>query len=271
MDWALDPGAVLGIAVAEGLYLRALLVLSARGVSATRAQVVLWHLGIALWIAGLLSPIHTLGEELLSFHMAQHLLIADLAAPLLLAGARNPVLMFLLPRDVLVPLARRRRLRGAFRFLRRPLVAIPIYVLVLYGWRFTFMFESAVRSPFVHALQHASFIGIGLLVWWSVLEPKRRRLRPELWKIGHILGARLLGMMLGMAFVFLREPIYTDVYGTGERRFGLTPVDDQQIAGGLMITVDIYLMLFALSFLFYRAAQASAREEEAERATYAAS
>jgi putative membrane protein len=240
-------------------------------VSATRAQVVLWHLGIALWIAGLLSPIHTLGEELLSFHMAQHLLIADLAAPLLLAGARNPVLMFLLPRDVLVPLARMRRLRGAFRFLRRPLVAIPIYVLVLYGWHFTFMFESAVRSPFVHALQHASFIGIGLLVWWSVLEPKRRRLRPELWKIGHILGARLLGMMLGMAFVFLREPIYTDVYGTGERRFGLTPVDDQQIAGGLMITVDIYLMLFALSFLFYRAAQASAREEEAERATYAAS
>ena len=33
-----------------------------------------------------------------------------------------------------------------------------------------------------------------------------------------------------------------------------------------MVTVDIYLMLFALSFLFYRAAQASAREEEAERA-----
>src|SRR5215212_5081514 len=266
MDWALDPGAVLGIAVAEGLYLRALGVLRGRGVPVTRAQVVLWHLGITLWVIGLLSPVHTLGEELLSFHMAQHLLIADLAAPLLLAGARNPVLMFLLPRDILVPLARRRRLRSAFRWIRQPLVAIPVYVLVLYGWHFTFMFEAAVRSPFVHALQHASFIGIGLLVWWSVLEPKRRRLRPELWKIGHILGARMLGMMLGMAFVFLREPIYTGVYGTGERRFGLSPVDDQQIAGGLMITVDIYLMVFALSFLFYRAAQASAREEEAEQA-----
>jgi putative membrane protein len=266
MDWALDPGAVLGIAVAEGLYLRALRVLRGRGVAATRAQVVLWHLGITLWVIGLLSPVHTLGEELLSFHMAQHLLIADLAAPLLLAGARNPVLMFLLPRDVLVPLARMRRLRSAFRFIRQPLVAIPIYVLVLYGWHFSFMFEAAVRSPFVHALQHGSFIGIGLLVWWAVLDPQRRRLRPELWKIGHILGARLLGMMLGMAFVFMRDGVYTGVYGAGERRFGLSPVDDQQIAGGLMITVDIYLMLFALAFLFYRAAQASAREEEAERA-----
>jgi putative membrane protein len=269
MDWALDPGAVLGIAVAEGLYLRALRVLKARHVAVPRAQIALWHLGIALWVVGLLSPIHTLGEDLLSFHMAQHLLIADLAAPLLLAGGRNPVLMFLLPRDILVTLARRRTLRRAFRFARQPLVAIPIYVVVLYGWHFTALFEAAVRHPLIHALQHASFIGIGLLVWWSVLEPKRRRLRPELWKIGHILGARMLGMMLGMAFVFIRNPLYTGVYGSGERRFGLSAIDDQQIAGGLMVTVDIYLMVFALSFLFYRAAQASAREEEAERAAAA--
>jgi putative membrane protein len=274
VDWALDPGAVLGIVFAEALYLRALRILKRRGVSPTRTQVGLWHLGIWLWIVGLLSPIHTLGEDLLSFHMAQHLLIADLAAPLLLAGARNPVFMFLLPREILVTLARRRRLRSAFRWLRQPLVAIPVYVLVLYGWHLTPLFEAAVRYPMVHALQHASFIGIGILVWWSVLDPKRRRLRPELWKIGHILGARMLGMMLGMAFVFVRQPLYTGVYGSGERRYGLSPIDDQQIAGGLMITVDIYLMVFALSFLFYRAAQQSAREEEAERARmtdYAAS
>jgi putative copper resistance protein D len=172
--------------------------------------------------------------------------------------------MFMLPRDILVPLARTHWLRSAFRYLRQPLVAVPVYVLVLYGWHISFMFEAAVRHPLVHALQHASFIGIGILIWWSVLEPKRRVLTPELWKIGHILGARMLGMMLGMAFVFIRTPIYTGVYGSGERRFGLSPTDDQQIAGGLMVTVDIYLMVFALSFLFYRAAQASAREEEAE-------
>ena len=68
----------------------------------------------------------------------------------------------------------------------------------------------------MHALQHSSFIAIGVLVWWSVLEPKRRRLRGELWKIGHILAARFLGMFLGMSFVLIRHPIYTDVYG--ERR-----------------------------------------------------
>ena len=58
---------------------------------------------------------------------------------------RNPVLFFLLPRPALVTLARRRRLRAAFRTLRKPLVAIPVYALVLYFWHFSFAFEAAVR------------------------------------------------------------------------------------------------------------------------------
>ena len=114
--------------------------------------------------------------------MAQHLLIADLAAPLLLVGVRNPVLGFYLPRAALVTLARS-PLRRWFDLLKRPLVAVPVFVLVLYGWHFSVFFEAAVRNPFVHALQHMSFVAIGVLVWWSALEPKRRRLRGELWKV----------------------------------------------------------------------------------------
>ena len=105
MELVLDPGAVVLVAGAEALYLRALRVLRRRGVTVPRGQIVLWHLGIALWVIGFFSPLHALGDELLSAHMAQHLLIADLAAPLLLAGARNPVLGFLLPRPALVTVA----------------------------------------------------------------------------------------------------------------------------------------------------------------------
>jgi cytochrome c oxidase assembly factor CtaG len=121
----------------------------------------------------------------------------------------------------------------------------------------------------VHALQHACFIGAGTLLWWPVLEPKRRRLRPELWKIGYFLGTRMVTMVIGMDFVFIRHPLYTGVYGAGTRKYGLSPIDDQQIGGGIMTTVDVYLMVFVLSLLFYRAAQQSARDEEAERAALA--
>jgi putative membrane protein len=252
----------------EGLYLRALRILRRRGVSVPVWQVVAWHGAMALWIAGLLSPIDDLGDDGLAFHMLQHLLIADMAAPLMLIGLRNPVLAFFLPRDVLVPLARTHWLRNGFRVLRRPLVALPIYVAVLYAWHFSVFFDAAVRHPLVHALQHASFIAIGVLVWWSVLEPKRRRLRGELWKIGHILSARFLGMFLGMCFVLIRHPIYTDVYGSGERALGLTPIQDQQLAGGMMVTLDIILMVFALAFFFARAGQqydADERRADARR------
>ena len=260
-----DPGAALLVAFTEFLYLRALKVLGRRGVHVPGGQIVLWHAGIALWVIGFFSPIHAWGDDLLSAHMAQHLLIADLAAPLLLAGLRNPVLMFYLPRPALVTLARSGWPRRAFRWIRQPLVAIPIYALFLYGWHFSIFFQAAVRNPLVHALQHMSFVGIGILVWWSALEPKRRRLRGELWKIPYLLGARMIGMMLGMSFVLIRVPIYTGVYGSGERRFGLSALADQQIAGALMVTVDLLIMVFALCFFFYKASQEADREEQRER------
>jgi putative membrane protein len=256
---------LIWLIVAEALYVRAVRVLGGRGVHVPRWQVFCWHLGLGLQAVALLSPLGSLADDLLSAHMAEHLLLADLGAPLLLAGLRNPVLAFYLPREVLVPLARRRRLRSAFRTLHQPLVAIPVYVLVLYGWHLSFAFEGAVRNDLVHVAQHASFVFAGILVWWPALEPKRRRLHGELWKIGHILAARMLGMMLGMAFVLIREPVYTGVYGSGERR-GISALADQQTAGAMMVALDIMIMMFALAFFFWHAAQQYDRDEAAERA-----
>jgi putative membrane protein len=258
-----DPGALILVLATEALYLRALRVLRGRGVTVPWPQIAAWHTGIALWVIGFFSPIHSLGEDMLSAHMAQHLLIADLAAPLLLVGARNPVLGFLLPRTALVTLARSHPLRSAFRTLRKPIVAVAVYVLVLYGWHFAIFFEAAVRNPAVHALQHGSFVAIGLLVWWSALEPKRRRVPGQLWKVPYLIGARMAGMFLGMSFVLIRVPIYTGVYGAGERRLGLDAVADQQVAGALMVIVDLLIMVFALCFFFLRSAQDAEREEAA--------
>jgi putative membrane protein len=260
-----DPGAALLVAFTEFLYLRALKVLGRRGVEVPRGQIVLWHAGILMWAIGFFSPIHAWGDDLLSAHMAEHLLIADLAAPLLLAGARNPVLMFLLPKPALATLARSGWPRRAFRRIRQPLVAIPIYAVGLYGWHFSLFFDAAVRHPLVHALQHLTFVAIGILVWWSALEPKRRRLRGELWKIPYLLGARMVGMMLGMSYVIIRVPVYTAVYGSGERRFGLSALADQQIAGALMVSLDLMIMVFALCFFFYKASQEADRDEQRER------
>ena len=254
MGLPFDPAAVLLIGLVTALYVRAVRILGRRGYEVPVLQQVAWHGGVVLVAVGLLSPIDGLGEDLLSAHMAQHLLIADLAAPLLLIGMRTPVLVFLLPRPVLVPLARRQGLRRFLRVLRKPLVAIALYVLVLYGWHLPFMFEGALSNGALHALQHQSFVVVSLLVWWPLLEPKRRRLRGELWKIGHILGVRLSGMFLGMAFIVLRSPAY-DAYGDAARSHGLTAMSDQQLAGGMMLGLDVIVMLSAFAFFFWRASE----------------
>lgn len=248
-----DPAVVALVLGATALYVRAVRVLGRRGFRVPPWQQAAWHAGVLLTAAGLLSPIDGLADDLLSAHMAQHLLIADLAAPLLLTGIRTPVLQNYLPPRALAPLAGHKPLRRLLRRLRSPLVAIGVYVLVLYAWHLPFAFEGALRNPLVHALQHESFVIASVLVWWVALEPDKARLPGELWKIGHILGARLAGMFLGMAFIIMSTPAYAGFYGDRAREHGMKPLFDQQLAGGMMLLLDVLTMLFALAFFFWRA------------------
>src|SRR5690349_17877117 len=120
MRVSLDPGVLIGIAVTEWLYLRALGILRRRKVRVPRWQIA---------------------------HMSQHVLIADIAVPLLLIGIRNPVLAFYLPRPALVTLARSPRLRHAWSRLHQPLVAIAFSTVVFYAWHLGPLFDAAVRHP----------------------------------------------------------------------------------------------------------------------------
>jgi cytochrome c oxidase assembly factor CtaG len=244
------------------VYVRAVTVLRRRGYEVPAGQQAIWWAGVAAIFIALCGPPDALSDDLFSAHMAQHLLIADFGAPLLLAGARTPVLVFLLPRTLLVPLARIRWLRRFFGVLRRPLVAVPLWIVVLYTWHFGLFFNAALRNPVVHALQHECFFVASLLVWWPVVEPQKRRSTGELWKIGHILGQRLAGMFLGMAFILMRVQAYP-WYGDRAHLHGMNTILDQQIGGGLMFLTDMIVMLGSLGFFFWRAASDHDRAEAA--------
>ena len=257
---SLDPAGLVLVGLLIGMYARAIRILRNRGWHVARGQQACWYVGVALIAIGLLGPLDRLAKDLMTAHMAQHLLIGDLAAPFLLMGMRTPVLVFLLPRPLLVRLARRHRLRSVFRFVRRPLVALPLYVVVLYTWHFAFAFEAALRNGLVHDIQHESFFLAALLVWWPAIEPTRGRMPGELWKAGYILGARVLAMFLAMALLISRHPAYS-FYADKGGSHGLSPLTDQQVAGGLMLCIDIVVMMVALGFFFWRAAAENDRSE----------
>jgi putative membrane protein len=247
------------------LYVRALRILKRRGRTVPVWQQLAWFAGLGMIGAALLSPLDHLAEtDLVSAHMAQHLLIGDLSAPLLLIGLRWPIYPFLLPRSMASAVGRSQPIRRAFRFLKQPLVAGPLWILILYGWHLAPLYEAALRNPLLHVLQHQAFIVGSLLVWVSVLEPNRARVPGGLWKIAHILGTRFAGMFLGMAFVIVSHPFYAGFYGDRALKHGLTPNQDQGIAGGMMLGVDFVVMLAALCFLFLRSAADADRQHEAE-------
>lgn len=269
MPLAFDPGIVLLCAGMACMYARAIGRLRRRGRRIGRLQQASWYSGVALVAAAVMGPSGGFADDLMVSHMGEHLLLADLAAPLLIAGIRTPVLVHLPPRTLLVAFARRRRLRAAMALLTRAPVALAVYTLVLYGWHLKAPFEGALRSDVLHALQHQSFLAISVLVWWSALEPGRARMPGELWKILHIFAARLVSLFLGMALVFGRRGFYEGYYGDRGQQYGLTALEDQQIAGALMMTLDVVIIMFALTLFFWRAASDFDRQEAGSATTRA--
>lgn len=264
MRWSFDPVLLGLLLLAAGLYVRAVRTLAGRGHDISGWQQASWWTGLGLMGLALMGPFSGYVTKLLVAHMAEHLLIADIAAPFLLVGLRTPVLQNFLPPTFMRPLSRSKGLKRFGHLISLPPVAITIYLLVLYAWHFAFAFEAALRNNWVHGFQHWSFITISMLVWWSAIEPGRARLPGHLWKIGYIFAVRMISLFLGMALIFSRAPWYGGFYGDSARQYGLSPLEDQQIAGGMMMSLDIIVIMFALCLFFWRAA-ADHDREEAER------
>ena len=241
------------VAVAYGLRARTL---ARRGQPAPGWRIALFALGIALLVVAVASPIAEIGEEeLFSFHMAQHLLIGDLAPLCLLAGLTGPLL-----RPVLA-------LPGVLRLrvLANPFVAFPIWTANLVLWHVPVVYEAAVEHSAVHALEHVAFFSAGLVLWLPVLETLPA---PEWfgtgWKLTYIVGVRLVATLLGNVFVWSGSAFY-DVYGGGEY-LGLSPEGDQSLAGSLMMLEGSIVTVVAIAWLFLRMAQeGEVRQELLER------
>ena len=77
---------VLGLA-----YARRAATLRARGHPVPMMRVACFAAGMLVLGAAVVSPVHELGEEYLSFHMLQHVLLGDLALLLVLAGLTGPL------------------------------------------------------------------------------------------------------------------------------------------------------------------------------------
>lgn len=254
--WTFAPGviiALIGYGVVYGLRWRtARREGGARAASGERA--LLWGLGLALLAAALLSPLDRLGEQFATFHMVQHLLIADLAPIALTLG---------LSRWILRPATRRiHRLEQAAGPLAHPAFGIVAYVGVMWFWHVPVFYDATLRHGWVHQLEHLSFAAAGLLYWWHLLSPIRSRLRlGGLGPVAYMASTKILVGLLGIVLAFAPDLLYDAYRGDGER-WGLSAVDDQQVAGLVMALEQSLVMGVALAYLFVRMLGEADREDE---------
>jgi cytochrome c oxidase assembly factor CtaG len=239
---------LLGVFGAALLHARACSILAGRGRVVPVSQRVSFMFGLGLILLATQTFIDPVGESsLLSLHMLQHLLIADLPAPFLLYGIRAPVIYFFWPKPVMVRVARIKPLRSLWAWLRRPPVALTVWLLTLYVWHLPFMYEAGLEHRLVHDLQHISFALTGMLAWWPLMDPTHHRVEGRVWKAVYVVAARMIGGILGVILVTWPTQIYT-FYGDAALAYGMSTITDQRIAGGMMMMVDSVIVIVAATY-----------------------
>jgi cytochrome c oxidase assembly factor CtaG len=221
-------------------------------------RLALWITGVGILGVALLSPIDVLGDQFASFHMVQHLLIADLA-PIALTLA--------LTKHILRPVTRRlQRLERAAGPFGHPAFGVVAYVGVMWFWHVPVFYDAALRSDAVHALEHLSFGAAGLLYWWHLLSPIRSRLRlGGLGPVAYMASTKILVGLLGIVLAFSPSTLYAYDFG-GATRWGLDQLSDQHVAGLIMALEQSIVMGIALAYLFARMLTESEQEDQrAER------
>ena len=262
-DWHLHPSIVIGIVALAVAYMLGVGPLRRRYNWAQRAEptkVTLFALGLLVLVLALQSPLHDLGDEFLfSAHMAQHMLLILVVAPLLLGGT---------PGWLLRPLLRRRGVFPAARFLTRPLIAIATFNATLLLWHLPTAYEAALDLRGVHILEHVLFLGTAVLMWWPILSPipELPRLNPPLQML-YLFVQSMVPAVLG-AFITFSGSILYPTYAAAPRVFEMTAIVDQRLGGLIMKLPGTLVLWGAVTVVFFRWAgdeQLHTEESQGER------
>jgi putative membrane protein len=240
-----EPLQLIGVSAIALAYVKRERTLAARGRPVPAWRVGCFAAGMLALATALVSPLASLDDELVLAHMAQHLLLGDLATLLIVLGLTGPILQPLLSI----------RAFDRLRVLTHPLVALPLWVADLYVWHLPALYQATLTSAPLHALQHACFFGFGVLMWMPLVGP----LPVPSWfglpaKLGYVVGVRLFGTILGNVLMWSNAVLYPD-YAPGEAAHHISALSDQGIAGVIMMAETGVVTLGLLAWLFLLWAQ----------------
>jgi putative membrane protein len=179
-------------------------------------------LGGALSLGAAVSPL----DSRFSTHMLQHLMLGDLGPLLVVAGLTGTLL----------------RPRRPIRAATHPLVALPLWAVVLVCWHLTPLYDAALRHESLHAFQHVTFFLAGTLLWAAILEPlPGPAWFTAAWKLPYVVAMWLVSLTLSQLFLW-----------SGHSYYGSYTLADQRTGGGVMLIEGSFVMVGVVVWLLFR-------------------
>ena len=256
LRWGAEPGVALALALTATGYALGVQRAWRRagpGHAVRRGQVWSFAIGLAVVVLALCSPIDALSDDLFAAHMVQHVLLATVAPPFLVAGAPLVALLWALPdeprRRVALRVRRARGLQAAWAALTAPALAWLLHAVAIWAWHLPRLYTLALREPAAHALEHLSFVGTAVLLWWGILHPRMARRSGYAVGILTVFATAMQTGALG-ALLTLSHRAWYPVHAAGAAAWGLTLLEDQQLAGLVMWVPGGLLYVVAMSVLF---------------------
>lgn len=233
--WNLDPVLIAVLAALACAYVLGARRLDGNGRAITRGEQAAFGLGWLIASAALVSPLCALSVSLFSARVGQHMILALLAAPLVAAGRPVAALAGLLARP-----GRRERSSAS----TAPLLAAGVFAALLWFWHAPAPYQATFSSTLVYWAMHVSLFGAAVWLWSGLLDRTPARMV-------HTLGASVISTvqmgLLGALITLAPRPAYAP-HALTTVAWGLTPLQDQQLGGGIM-WVPGCLVFFAAAML----------------------
>jgi putative membrane protein len=247
--WSWEPLVIAALATSGALYAAGIARLWRR--AAPHRTFAVWQVACfgAGWVClllALVSPLHQLGGALFSAHMAQHELLMLIAAPLLVLGQPLVAMLWALPRAAREAAGRwskRRAWQAVWQRITNPIVAWGVHGVTLWVWHAPVLYQATLRSEWVHALQHTSFLGTALLFWWTLIHGRYGRLGYGMATL-YVFTTAVHSGVLGALLTFSTR-LWYPIYAARTSAWGLTPLGDQQL-GGLIMWVPAGTVLIGI-------------------------
>jgi putative membrane protein len=197
-----------------------------------RREAAVFHLGLALVLLALVSPLAWWSGVYLWVRAVQDLILAFIGPGLIVLGAPWPALARCLRSRAPAHPAAARPPAGRW-LLARPVAVVLAFNLIWLGWHLPAGFDRVVTSGAIAAAEHACYLAVGLLLWLQLIGSRPLSpLATPLRRVGLLTATVVAGTVLGMVLVFGSSVLYP-VYG-GPAHHIMTVLDDQQLSGAVL-------------------------------------